>query len=754
MKKSYQIIAKSGQGNEHFVTHAVPAQGSFWGALKIKAKPGVHYQLVDLATGQAPDNIRVKRSGKDLRISFEGHENIDAMIIDYYEYMGNEGLTGESERGALHVYVPESGDSAQLVGRLPDGANSIGMALGQAQWMASSSSGAMVAAAGFNPLLAAPLALLALAGAGGGGGADTTPPQVRSVRLAPEDDTGVSNSDGITSDNTPQLLISADAGAVSATVTLNGKTYTSTTKNAQGQFVVQIPDADALGNGEAKYSVVVTDASGKSSPPSAGSFIVDRSASDNYQPDAVKDPNEAIAAQVNKITQDTGFSATDFITSDNTLSFQGALGNAFVNNGDLVELRLLNAQGQFVAGQYVEPENRGGLWTWAWDNSAQILADGSYTLTSQVVDKAGNGVGAGPSEQKITVDTNAVPDPVSGFSIAVTQMGQDSSASPSFLSNQITPSFRGNIGDSNVDFTGKVLVQVLGTDGKVKSQSYVDPASNGTWIYDGISQPLGISKVNTQYVLKASVVDLAGNLLKSTDQSFTVDLKPGAFSVAGGEDVNGVLFFRQMTLKADEPGVFSYQPLPVGQSSTLVFAAGEFEITFTDLAGNVYKSSNNTRWEFRLTELFEVIPKTSDSPFTFGEGELAGSIGRLDFDAAFQSLDLSSLYSSSPGVGDVAAINHIVMTDGAGNDTLKLTTGDVLQLGVKNSFLSNSRQQMRIDGDSGDRVELDDLLGGSSFAWTKANDPVVLDERNYDVYANTSLNLELFIQKTINTQLL
>jgi hypothetical protein len=398
----------------------------------------------------------------------------------------------------------------------------------------------------------------------------------------------------------------------------------------------------------------------------------------------------------------------------------------------------------------------GGQWTWAWDNSAQKLPDGLYTLTAQVVDKAGNGVGAGPSEQMITVDTNADPDPNSRFSIAVTQMVPDSGASSSdFLTNQRTPSFRGNIGTSNVDFTGKVLVQALGTDGKVKSQGYVDPAPNGTWLFDGISQPLGISGGNTQYVLKASVVDLAGNILKSTDQSFTVDLKPQDISVAGGVISTSVTSFSQMTLTANEPGVFSYPTLPVGQSSTTAYNTGAFEIKFTDLTGNSSIISNDRRWEFNLTQAVkEEIPSVSAPPSTFGNGELAGSIGRLAFDATFQSLDLSGLYSSSPSIGNVAAINHIVMTDGAGDDTLKLTIGDVLQLGVRNSFLSTGRQQMRIDGDSGDRVELDDLLGGSSFAWTKANDSVVLNALNYDVYRNSDLNLELFIQQTITTRLL
>ena len=85
MKNAYKIIVNNAQGSAKTLTHDVPAPGSFWGPLKIKATPGARFQLVDVSTGQGPDNIRVKRVGKDLRISFEGRDKVDVMITDYYE---------------------------------------------------------------------------------------------------------------------------------------------------------------------------------------------------------------------------------------------------------------------------------------------------------------------------------------------------------------------------------------------------------------------------------------------------------------------------------------------------------------------------------------------------------------------------------------------------------------------------------------------------------------------------------------------
>jgi Bacterial Ig-like domain len=789
MKNSYKVIVKAQQGAQKPITHDVPAPGSLWGALKIKATPGARYQLVDNATGQGPDNIRVQRAGNDLRISFEGRDDADVVISNYYEQTepGFGAVVGETDPDVYYAYMPESGETAALIGNLSDGASKVGMALGGEQVVASGAAvGALVAVAGFNPLVAAPLALLGAGGGGGGGGAatptDTTPPKVTAAKLAPEDDTGVSASDGITSDNTPRLLIDADADATAVTVTLNGKSYTSTTKNAQGQFVVQVPDADALGNGVHPFTVVAKDVAGNASPSLPGSFTVDRSASENYVPGAVADANQVVAVQIQSITDDTGFSTTDFITSDNTLVFHGTLGSSFVGNGqNWVELHLLDQSGAVIASQYVQPSNTNGAWRWSWDNTAQALADGAYKLTAQLVDQAGNPVSAALAAKDITIDTNAHPETQTGFQVAITQMVQDSGDSEvsraDFLTNQQNLSFVGNIGTTNSGFSGyKVLVQVVGTDGQIQSQAYVDPTSTGAWSYDNTSQALGVLGANTQYLLKASVVDLAGNVLKSTDQSFTVDLKAPIFTMSRGStsDGNSSLFSptNPLTLQAGiqnsdgtysgaEVGSFTFfnglnkisPPAPVN-GAALSYAANSLRIVYTDLAGNTYFITNDETWVFGASITVQNVPLSNPFPSTFGHGELAGSIGSYVLGPNELNLDLSALYSTTPEVGDDGAINHIGLS-GSGAvanaaHTLTLTTGDVLALGVKNSFVSDGRQQMRIDGDAADKVVLHDVLGGATYAWDKSANVVALNAgQNYVLYSNAELGLDLFIQQGV-----
>lgn len=685
MKNSYKVIVKAIQGAEKSTTHDVPAPGSLWGGLKIKATPGVRYQLVDNATGQGPDNIRVKRAGNDLRISFEGRDDADVVISNYYEQTepGFGAVIGETDPDVYYAYIPESGETAALIGNLPDGVSQVGMALGGEQVVASGAAvGALVAAAGFNPLLAAPLALVGAGGGGGSGGTaatttakaatDTTPPKVTAAKLAPEDDTGVSSSDGITSDNTPRLLIDADADTTDAAVTLNGKTYTSTTKNAQGQFVVQVPDADALGNGVHPFTVVVKDAAGNPSPSLAGSFTVDRSGSENYVPGAVTDANQGVAVQIAAITDDTGFSASDFITSDNTLAFQGTLGS-FVSNGqNFVELHLLSQDGVVVASQYVKPSNINGAWQWSWDNTSQALADGPYKLTAQLVDQAGNPVGAAQVTKDITIDTNANPEAPASFPLAITQLVQDSGVSASdFLTNQRALSFNGNIGSTNIGFSGyKVLVQVLGTDGQIQSQAYVDPSNTGAWTYDNTTKTLGFDEANTQYVLKASVVDLAGNILKSTSQSFVVDLDHpviGYSTGAGSTGTNGAQTFTSISFNSSEKGEFASGPLvvPIGSSLQLAkdtFDSGGFALNFTDLAGNDAGSLTNSgqTWKFLNTSV-TLVQGPSAGDFI----DLTDSVGKYSFGTNQDALDVRSLYDTTPKITDIAAINHVSMVGGA-----------------------------------------------------------------------------------------
>lgn len=789
MKKTYKIkIHQGGKSTD------IDLQASEFTAepTTLLAQAGARYQFIATETGWAPDNLRARRSGKHLLISLEDREQADVVIADFYERTdpGFNALIGESEAGVFYAYIPESAQTAAQVSDLADGTTNVGMALGgEAVQPAGAAVGALVGMA-FNPLWAAPLALAGAAAAGGGSGGTGEPvkpvpdkPKVLSARLATVDDSGFSNADGITADNTPRLEGQADAGAT-VVATVNGHTY-SQTADAQGQYSIEV--TDPLPDGVQAYSVVAQNAAGSSASFAGTPFTVDTSASQNYSPTALGDANNALKIDITSITSDTGVQAGDFITSDNTLMFKGAL-DRFSANGDKVEVVLRDAQDMVVARQYLDPVQTGGKWTWSWDLSGQTLPDGTYRLSSDVTDLAGNSLTPG-AEKTIVVDTNVNPDTnpeaSAALGIAVTRLVQDSGVSDKdFLTNARALSFKGSIAGSPPGFSGKVLVQLLGTDGKVLSMDYVDAAADGTWLYDNTARKLGVLGASMQYLLKASVVDLAGNILKSTDQSFMVDLKAPVFTIGGDiiTDSSSYVRYNTMELRAGslgdhsdaEKGTFAFTdgngaPLNLPTKSTgasATYDPGQFVITYTDLAGNSFQLKNDKRWEFKLQA--DIVLDASGAqalPATFGQGESAGSIGLWLLKPEVTVVNLASVHSTSPQAGDTAALNHVGLSGGGASaianvdHTLQLSMGDVLALGVKNSFVSTGvfkdHLQMRIDGDAGDKVLLDDLVGGSALHhWTPAADLLDLGGAKYRVYSNADLALDLFVQQAIQITML
>jgi hypothetical protein len=68
-----------------------------------------------------------------------------------------------------------------------------------------------------------------------------------------------------------------------------------------------------------------------------------------------------------------------------------------------------------------------------------------------------------------------------------------------------------------------------------------------------------------------------------------------------------------------------------------------------------------------------------------------------------------------------------------------------LALGVKNSFTTSGKLQMRIDGDADDKVFLDNKMGTSSSLHWVIQPQLPGDQ--YIAYTNADLGLELFIKQ-------
>ncbi|AZQ52618.1 Ig-like domain repeat protein [Burkholderia cenocepacia] len=125
-------------------------------------------------------------------------------------------------------------------------------------------------------------------------------------------------------------------------------------------------------------------------------------------------------------------------------------------------------------------------------------------------------------------------------------------------------------------------------------------------------------------------------------------------------------------------------------------------------------------------------------------------IDTLKLTGANELLDLSKLIH----VGGSSKLSSIEIIDitGTGDNVLKLSMRDVLELGHENLFRTDGHTQMMVKGNAGDRVELLGMSGLDDGHWANQG-LVAVDGLAYVVYENTALNVELLVQSAVSTQL-
>ena len=264
-------------------------------------------------------------------------------------------------------------------------------------------------------------------------------------------------------------------------------------------------------------------------------------------------------------------------------------------------------------------------------------------------------------------------------------------------------------------------------------------------------------------------MDAAGNTLQATDQSFVIDRSVSIFDGSGAKKEAGLWTYSTIKFSTDEQGSYKYTGGSGVKTYTgglfdlkdlegKTFEKGAFSLEFTDRAGNVFTIKNDdVRMDFSTAKMSTdtTTPVLLPTP-GFSDNQLVGSIGKLSLTtASAKELDMASLYDGISDLGDVAAINHVDLSKG--DHTLKLTMGDVLELGVKNSFSNatahQGRLQLRIDGDANDKVVLDDLVGTIDYDWNANNSRVTLDGQEYRVYTHEGLGLSLFVNQAVQINL-
>ncbi|NME37806.1 Ig-like domain-containing protein [Enterobacter asburiae] len=316
---------------------------------------------------------------------------------------------------------------------------------------------------------------------------DLTAPSMGITIDSLQNDTGLSASDFITNDaqvvvngsltaqlgNNEKAQISLDGGTTWIDLTVTGTTWRYT-------------DGRTLTDGTYQYQVRVIDNAGNVGATDSQDVVIDLT------------KPVATTITVDSITQDTGLSGSDFITSDNQISLKGTLGAA-LGSGDHAQISLDGGV------TWTDVSVSGLNWTYV---DGRTLADGDYNYQLRVIDDAGN-ISATAS-QVVTIDTVA---PDASKTIAIDSISDDTGLSGSdFVTNDTSLTLHGSLGATLAD--GEYAQ--ISIDGGVTWQNVI--VTGNSWYYvDG--RTLG----NQTYDYYVRVVDAAGNVGASAHQQVTVD---------------------------------------------------------------------------------------------------------------------------------------------------------------------------------------------------------------------------------------
>ena len=302
-----------------------------------------------------------------------------------------------------------------------------------------------------------------------------------------QNDTGLSASDFITNDkqvvvngslsaqlgNNEKAQISLDGGSTWIDLTVTGTTWRYT-------------DGRTLTDGTYPYQVRVIDNAGNVGATDSQDVVIDLT------------KPAATSITVDSVSQDTGLSDSDFITSDNQISLKGTLGAA-LGSGDHAQISLDGG------ATWTDVSVSGLSWTYV---DGRTLADGDYNYQLRVIDDAGN-ISATTS-QVVTIDTVA---PDASKTIAIDSISDDTGLSSSdFITNDTSLTLHGSLGATLAD--GEYAQ--ISIDGGVSWQNVI--VTGNSWYYvDG--RTLG----NQTYDYYVRVVDAAGNVGASAHQQVMVN---------------------------------------------------------------------------------------------------------------------------------------------------------------------------------------------------------------------------------------
>ncbi|MCP1113833.1 Ig-like domain-containing protein [Enterobacter bugandensis] len=461
-----------------------------------------------------------------------------------------------------------------------------------------------------------------------------------------QNDTGLSASDFITNDaqvvvngsltaqlgNNEKAQISLDGGTTWIDLTVTGTTWRYT-------------DGRTLTDGTYQYQVRVIDNAGNVGATDSQDVVIDLT------------KPAATTITVDSVTQDTGLSGSDFITSDNQISLKGTLGAA-LGSGDHAQISLDGGV------TWTDVSVSGLSWTYV---DGRTLPDGDYNYQMRVIDDAGN-ISATAS-QIVTIDTVA---PDASKSITIDSISDDTGLSSSdFITNDTSLTLHGSLGATLAD--GEYVQ--ISLDGGVTWQNAI--VTGSSWYYvDG--RTLG----NQTYDYYVRVVDAAGNVGASAHQQVTVDtVAPDAAITVTVDNITVDTGFDNNDFLTSSTSYTLHGTLGAE------LGAGEFvQVSMDGGSTWVYATVSGTQWSYGDTRTL------TDGSYSYQVRVIdqAGNVGATTSQAV-------TVDTQAPQYG--VTIDSISEDTGqSGSDFITMDTTLTINGSLGSALASDERVQISLDG--------------------------------------------------------
>ncbi|WP_455906031.1 Ig-like domain-containing protein [Enterobacter asburiae] len=496
---------------------------------------------------------------------------------------------------------------------------------------------------------------------------DLTAPSMGITIDSLQNDTGLSASDFITNDsqvvvngsltaqlgNNEKAQISLDGGTTWIDLTVTGTTWRYT-------------DGRTLTDGTYQYQVRVIDNAGNVGATDSQDVVIDLT------------KPAATTITVDSITQDTGLSGSDFITSDNQISLKGTLGAA-LGSGDHAQISLDGGV------TWIDVSVSGLSWTYV---DGRTLADGDYNYQLRVIDDAGN-ISATAS-QVVTIDTVA---PDASKTIGIDSISDDTGLSSSdFVTNDTSLTLHGSLGATLAD--GEYAQ--ISIDGGVTWQNVI--VTGNSWYYVD-SRTLG----NQTYDYYVRVVDAAGNVGASAHQQVTVDtVAPDAAITVTVDNITVDTGFDNNDFLTSSTSYTLHGTL--GEE----LGAGEFvQVSMDGGSTWVYATVSGTQWSYSDTRTLT----DGSHNYQVRVVDQAGNVGAT-------TSQLVTVDTQAPQYG--VTIDSISEDTGqSGSDFITMDTTLTINGSLGSALANDERVQISLDGGN---TWLDTTVTNQRWSYTDTRD--------------------------------